>query len=73
MDIYFKKEIIYKFEGKELRFYVGETLFSTFDIDHGTDIFLRSIAPKNSPKTILDIGCGYGPIGISLATKFPKF
>ena len=68
MDVYFKKEIIYPFEGEKFKFDVGNTLFSTFDLDHGTDVLLRTIAPNN-PKSILDIGCGYGPIGIVLAKK----
>ena len=69
MDVYFKKEISYSFEGKNFTFDVGNTLFSTFDVDHGTDVLLRSIDIKK-PKTILDIGCGYGPIGIILAKKY---
>ena len=71
MDVYFKKEITYPFEGKKFRFDLGETLFSTFAIDHGTDVFLRSVVPEIEPKRILDLGCGYGPIGIVLADKFP--
>lgn len=71
MDIYFKKEIIYSFEGKRFNFDVGNTLFSTFDLDHGTDVLLRAINPENNPKTILDLGCGYGPLGIILAKKYP--
>ncbi len=70
MDAYFKKEIIYSFEGRKYLFDIGETLFSTFDIDHGTDILIRSITPEINPKNILDLGCGYGPIGITLAGKF---
>lgn len=68
MDVYFKKEITYPFTGEKFRFDIGETLFSTFDIDRGTDILLRVIT-LNNPKTILDLGCGYGPIGIVLAKK----
>ena len=72
MDIYFKKEITYSLEGRTYHFDIGETLFSTFDIDHGTDILLRSIAPETIPNSILDLGCGYGPIGITLAGKYPN-
>lgn len=72
MDAYFKKEITYSFEGNKFKFDVGNTLFSTFDLDHGTDILLRAINPINIPKTILDLGCGYGPIGIILAKKYPQ-
>lgn len=71
MDVYFKKEIIYSFAGKKYKFDVGNTLFSTFDIDHGTDILIRAITPSN-PKSILDIGCGYGLLGIILAKNNPQ-
>ncbi len=71
MDVYFKKAITYTFKGGKFIFDVGNTLFSTFDLDHGTDILLRAITP-NKPKTILDLGCGYGPIGIVLARNNPK-
>lgn len=71
MDLYFKKEISYKFYGMSFKFDVGNTLFSTFDIDKGTDVLLRYIQTKN-PKSILDIGCGCGIIGIVLAKKYPE-
>jgi 16S rRNA (guanine1207-N2)-methyltransferase len=70
MDPYFKKEISYKFKDAGFVFDVGNTLFSSFDLDHGTDILLRNMELE-LPKTILDIGCGYGPIGIVLAKEFP--
>jgi 16S rRNA G1207 methylase RsmC len=72
MDIYFKKEINYLYEGKKFSFDVGETLFSTFAIDHGTDILLRSLPIFPNPQKILDLGCGYGPLGIILAYKYPN-
>jgi len=71
MDVYFKKEIIYSFGKEEFKFDVAETLFSTFDIDHGTDILMRAITPSK-PKSILDLGCGYGPLGIILAKNNPQ-
>jgi len=70
MDIYFKKEIKYRFAGRELIFDVGNTLFSTYDIDRGTDMLIRTIDFDN-PQKVLDIGCGYGPLGIMLASKYP--
>lgn len=71
MDIYYKKSITYSFQNQEFVFDIANTLFSTFDLDHGTDILIRAIAP-NSPKNILDIGCGYGPLGIMLAGTNPS-
>lgn len=71
MDTYFKKEITYNFKGEEFKFDIGNTLFSTFDIDLGTNVLLRFLN-LNKPKTILDIGCGYGPLGIILARNNPQ-
>lgn len=71
MDSYFKKEIIYPYKGIKFVFDVAEELFSTFAIDHGTDMFIRHMV-VNNPKTILDLGCGYGPIGIVLAKTNPN-
>ena len=70
MDIYFKKQLTYQHRGERYIFDVGHTLFSSFDVDEGTDVFLRFLAP-NAPRTILDLGCGYGPIGIILARQYP--
>lgn len=71
MDVYYKKDITYEFLGQTYTFAIANTLFSTFDLDHGTDILIRAIIP-NSPKRILDIGCGYGPLGIMLAKTNPQ-
>jgi hypothetical protein len=32
MDLYFKKEIVYPFQGEKFKFDVANTLFSTLDI-----------------------------------------
>jgi 16S rRNA G1207 methylase RsmC len=71
VDVYFKKEISYLLGEQKFNFDVTNTLFSTFDIDHGTDILIRAIT-VNNPKSILDIGCGYGPLGIILAKNNPQ-
>jgi len=71
-DIYYKKEIKFKLFGIELGFDVAESLFSTFQIDLGSAILLRNIPQNIKPKSVLDIGCGYGALGIYLARKFPE-
>lgn len=71
MDVYYKKEISYVFNTTAFRFAISQSLFSSFDLDHGTDVLLRTIT-KTNPSSILDIGCGYGPLGIILSKQFPK-
>ena len=44
-------------------------MFSKKKIDFGSDLLIQSIPPTNG--AILDIGCGYGVIGISLAAVNP--
>lgn len=71
MDQYYKKDITYSFAGQTFTFAIANTLFSSFNLDHGTDILIRAITPSK-PKSILDIGSGYGPLGIMLAKIHPQ-
>ena len=43
-------------------------------MDHGTDILLNAILADEpaEPARVLDIGCGYGPIGVVMGTAFPR-
>src|SRR5215831_9319802 len=70
VDAYFKKRIDYTCQGQRFAFDVAHTLFSSYQIDEGTDLFLRTI-DMATPHTILDLGCGCGVIGIVLARLFP--
>lgn len=64
--------------GKSLEFKTTWGLFSPEGIDAGTEILLNAIEEihKNSPikddADILDLGCGYGPIGVALGTYSTK-
>jgi 16S rRNA G1207 methylase RsmC len=71
VDIYFKKRIDYTCQGYSFAFDVAHTLFSSFKVDEGTDLLLRTI-PVEAPRSILDMGCGVGVIGIVLARMFPE-
>src|SRR5260221_2878662 len=73
-DVYFKKEIPYDYRGKKLKFNVSQALFSSFDVDNGTRHLLQTLMSEKIDKydKVLDLGCGYGPIGISLKSFYPS-
>lgn len=72
------KEVPFRFAGRNLFFDLSQALFSSFDIDTGSRLLLKSLLPlfegtfarKPSPEkplTLLDTGCGTGVLGLSLA------
>ncbi len=73
-DAYFKKVVTFRAWRRSLQFRVSQELFSSQDIDLGTKLLLRTIveAGYDSPGEILDLGCGYGPIGLTLKSLHPE-
>jgi 16S rRNA (guanine1207-N2)-methyltransferase len=67
-DVYFKKIVTFEHEGRTLTFRVAQDLFSSHDVDVGTRRLLRTLgSAERAPwGRILDLGCGYGPIGLTL-------
>lgn len=62
--------IDYSIGGHSLTFATDAGVFSKGKIDYGTNTLIRSLPPLSGK--ILDLGCGYGPIGISLAILNPN-
>lgn len=63
------RTIIYKNEGETLTFFSDNGVFSKDKLDFGSTLLLETVF-KNVNKenlNILDVGCGYGFMGISLA------
>ncbi|WP_353948752.1 class I SAM-dependent methyltransferase [Sporolactobacillus sp. Y61] len=47
-------------------------VFSRKGVDFGSRLLIESFREPPVPGRILDMGCGYGPIGIALAKAFPE-
>ena len=57
--------------GLSLPLDVPSDVFATRSIDQGTLLLLRSLGER-APASLLDLGCGYGALGLPLAAKFPS-
>lgn len=56
--------------GNELELTTAGGVFSGNRLDLGTSVLLRTIEPPATGH-LLDLGCGYGPIAVGLATASP--
>lgn len=64
-------DITYQYRGVSLSFQTDAGVFSRGEMDTGTDLLLKSL-PEDMRGDILDLGCGWGGIGISVARKWPE-
>ena len=71
-DPYFKKLVSLTLDGEQMEFEVAHTLFASHDVDAGSRLLLRCLEHERPPQRILDLGCGYGVLGIALARRFPE-
>lgn len=55
-----------------LTFTTDNGVFSKHAVDFGSKLLIDTFAEPEIPGAILDIGCGYGPIGITLSKSFPE-
>lgn len=62
------EKVIAEINGIPFYFYTDNGVFSKGELDFGTELLLKNFKYDNpNNKTLLDIGCGCGPIGIYAA------
>ena len=59
-----------KILGRDMRFNTDAGVFSRDDVDPGSRLLIDSAGPLTG--RVLDLGCGWGPVGLSLALENPK-
>ncbi len=59
------------FAGRAYTFLADRGVFSARRLDYGTKVLIDTLLKEELGSTLLDLGCGYGPIGIVLADQFP--
>jgi 16S rRNA (guanine1207-N2)-methyltransferase len=56
--------------GNALQFDTDAGVFSRDGLDTGTQVLLEALPPLSG--RILDLGCGWGPVGTALGKKYPE-
>lgn len=59
-------------KGNNFRFKTDSGVFSKKEVDFGSRLLIDTFDMGNSTGLLLDVGCGYGPIGLSLAKAYPE-
>jgi 16S rRNA G1207 methylase RsmC len=57
--------------GQPLTLSTAAGVFSPDGVDRGTKVLLGSVPPPASDGALLDVGCGWGPIAITMALESP--
>ncbi|WP_048601074.1 class I SAM-dependent methyltransferase [Rubeoparvulum massiliense] len=65
------REITYCFQDREFTFVTDSNVFSKERIDLGSRTLLEALILPADANKILELGCGYGPLGIMLAAQNP--
>ena len=67
-----KREISVELNGETYSFISDNGVFSKGEVDYGSIALLKVLFKENLNGRILDIGCGYGTIGLILAKKISE-
>lgn len=62
----------YTLRNKNFRFKTDNGVFSKRDVDFGSRLLIEVFEIPNVDGPVLDVGCGYGPIGLSIAKTYPE-
>ncbi|WLR41971.1 class I SAM-dependent methyltransferase [Bacillus carboniphilus] len=62
----------YTLLGHSFEFHSDAGVFSKKEVDFGSKLLIETFSVPQVEGDILDVGCGYGPIGLSIAKLCPK-
>ena len=66
------REICYSFNGVDFSLESDNGVFSKNELDKGSELLIEQLLPIDLGENILDIGCGIGVIGLTLAYFHPS-
>ncbi|RWZ52131.1 class I SAM-dependent methyltransferase [Halobacillus fulvus] len=67
-----EKSWTFQLRGFPFTFTTDHAVFSKGEVDFGSRLLIDAFEEPSVQGDLLDLGCGYGPIGLSLAKSFPE-
>ena len=67
-----KHLVTYTYKGNVLKYNADNGVFSKDRVDFGTNVLLNALPDIEGYSRVLDVGCGYGIIGIAIAKSNPN-
>lgn len=64
------KKVLVKINDKAFNFWTDNGVFSKSNLDFGSRTLINTVLKENLEGTLLDVGCGYGVLGIILSSFF---
>lgn len=59
------------YRGETVNFMTDAGVFSRGEVDFGTEVLLKAL-PDHLAGRVLDLGCGWGCVGVSVGKKYPE-
>jgi 16S rRNA G1207 methylase RsmC len=66
-----RRTLTVRLAGREVRVQTAPGVFSPGRLDLGTQVLLRTVPPPPASGDLLDLGCGWGPLALTLALLAP--
>ena len=66
------RKVCYSISGKDFELESDIGVFSKNKLDYGSEVLIKSLLPLDLGERLLDLGCGVGPIGLTLASFHPS-
>lgn len=67
-----RKKISKVLKGQQMNFTTDAGVFSKGSIDFGSTLLVETFEMPDVKGSVLDVGCGYGPIGLTIASAYPE-
>lgn len=67
------RTVRFNYEDKEIIFHSDAGVFSRDYVDYGTRVLLETLKEMKDVHRLLDVGCGYGAIGITMKIVHPDW